>query len=124
LYIYNPEQDQDPDEWLSLEPDEAFLVIEAYHRKNPSSDDLYPAPLHSIMHAMVETQLAMDIPPVREAFERLKHTGLDRHAAVHTIGAKLMSHIKQLAEGETFIDEALLQELTKISSSTEKHQLS
>ncbi len=53
-----------------------------------------------MFHAVVETQIAMgDELPVRRKLEALMEEGLDRHDAIHAIGAVLMAHLNDVAKG-------------------------
>jgi UDP-N-acetylmuramyl tripeptide synthase len=58
------------------------------------------ATLHAAIHAVIEQQLAAQLAPVANAFERLRAEGLDRHDAVHALGAVLAEHMRQLMIGE------------------------
>jgi len=50
--------------------------------------------LHALTHVMVENQIALeDETPAQRTAARLVKQGLDRHEAIHAIGAALMAHI-------------------------------
>ena len=59
--------------------------------------------LHAAIHAVVERQLAMALPQVVDALARLAREGLDRHDAIHAIGAVLAEHMRQLMAGEVTV---------------------
>ena len=43
--------------------------------------------VHFILHVIVENQLAMNVEPVPATVSRLTRQGLNRHEAIHAIGA-------------------------------------
>lgn len=62
--------------------------------------DLPNAPLHAVTHLVVENQIAEgDALPVRQQLQQLMAQGLDRHDAIHAIGAVLMGHLNDLTTG-------------------------
>ena len=95
---YNPDVAPDPATWLALDEGEQIALVEAYHRR--TGIDLPQAGLHAVIHAVVERQLASALPPVVNALARLEHEGLDRHDAIHAIGAVLAEHMRQLMTGD------------------------
>ncbi len=56
--------------------------------------------MHAVVHAVVETQLALNEPAsVREAFARLMGGGLQRHKAIHAIGSVLAEYLFDALKG-------------------------
>src|SRR5271166_136666 len=56
--------------------------------------------IHSVIHVAVETQCALgDETPVRRTIARLVQEGLDRHEAVHAIGAVLTGRFYEAVTG-------------------------
>lgn len=51
------------------------------------------ATLHAAIHTVVENQLALGDPEVRETLDRLLADGLDRHDALHAIGSVLSEQL-------------------------------
>lgn len=101
---YDPRYPPHPEEWLDLEEEERLeLVIEAHRR---DSEELPNEVLHATIHVVVENQLALGAEPVPETLERLQRQGLDRHDAVHALGAVLAEHVHQLLTQETLEGEA------------------
>ena len=90
---YDPAVPPDPADWLALDEGEQIALIEAYHRR--ARIDLPQATLH----AVIERQLAEGLPPVANAFARLREEGLNRHDAIHAMGAVLAEHMRQLMRG-------------------------
>jgi hypothetical protein len=68
-----------------------------YHRRVRAPGQLE---VHSLLHAVVETQLARDdLPKVAQTLERLRRSGLDRHDALHAIAWVLSKHLHRALDG-------------------------
>ena len=92
---YDPLIPPDPDEWNDLDEVERLLLVERYHKK--ARIRLPNLELHALFHTLVENQVALgDELPVKETLERLMSEGLDRHDAIHAIGAIVSEHIHHL----------------------------
>jgi len=92
LKRYDPNRAPEPEEWLELDEQERIALVEGFHRKVHEPAQTLKA--HAIVHATVETQLALNDPPsAREALTRLVGEGLDRHEAIHAIGSILAEHL-------------------------------
>lgn len=82
---YNPLQDPDPQEWLSLDEQERMILVEEFHKR--ARIKLPNTILHATMHTIVENQIALgDELPVKQKMQQLMGEGLDRHQAIHAIG--------------------------------------
>jgi hypothetical protein len=58
------------------------------------------AAVHAVIHVVVENQVAMgDEMNVAKTLDRLRSDGLDRHDAVHAIGAVLAGHMHSMLGG-------------------------
>ena len=95
---YDPAVPPEPEEWLALDESEQLSLVKKYHRR--VGIDLPNATLHAAIHTTIERQLAAQLPPVVNALQRLQAQGLDRHDAIHAIGAVLAEHMRQLMVGE------------------------
>ena len=83
---YNLLKDPDPETWLEMDESERIILIEEYHKRAKIKLPNHTA--HATIHAIVESQIAMgDDLPVKAALQRLISEGLDRHEAIHAIGA-------------------------------------
>ncbi len=91
---YNPETTPDPSHWLTLDEQERILLIETYHKK--AKIRLPNVNMHSVIHAIVENQIAENLPYVISAMARLSKQGLSRHDSIHAIGAVLTEHLFDL----------------------------
>lgn len=101
METYDPVKPPDPAAWLELDELERIRLVSEYH-EGSRADAPAPSPMgHAVIHSIVETQVAMaGETPAAETLERLAAEGLDRHDAVHAIGAVLAEHMhKVVAEG-------------------------
>jgi hypothetical protein len=94
---YDPLEAPDAEEWLALDEQERIDLVLNYHRK--ARIRLPNAKVHAIVHAMVETQIALeDETPARRTAQRLMDEGLDRHEAIHAIGWVLIELMSDLMD--------------------------
>jgi len=94
---YDPSADGDAKAWLALDEGERIELVRDFHARNKIR---IPNPeAHAVIHAIVENQLAEQLPAAVAALGRLKGAGLDRHEAVHAIGSVLMEHMRALMNG-------------------------
>ncbi len=85
--------------WLALGETDRLALVEAYHRK--ARIRLPNMTLHATYHVIVENQAAHgDETTVRRTLARLAGEGLDRHDAIHAVGATLAEHMSRLARGD------------------------
>ncbi len=92
---YDPACAPDPEAWLALDEDERILLVEAYHEEAGE-----PVPEAGMtVHVMVENQVAEGVETVAATLERLVAEGLDRHEAVHAVGAVLAEEVFHLLQG-------------------------
>ena len=97
---YDPMQAPDPEDWLALDEQERISFALGYHRRPEVK--LPNAQVHAVIHAVVETQIAMgDEIPVSRTVERLQEEGLDRHDAIHAVGSVLIKHMHALMNKNT-----------------------
>ena len=95
---YDPDIAPLPSEWLALDEAERIALTDRFHR---DAGVVLPNILvHSAIHASVETQLAMGLPSVTDALRRLRAEGLDRHDALHAIGAVLAERMWNVVRSE------------------------
>lgn len=87
---YDPYVAPDPKSWLDLSPQERIDAILGYHQEAGVQAPGMQA--HTLLHAVVEGQLAVGQGAVQRALDRLVAGGLDRHEAIHAIGFVLVEH--------------------------------
>lgn len=95
---YDPLQNPDPAKWQAIDESERIDLVVEYHQD--SEDELPNEMVHASIHVAVENQLALGERPVQETLDRLMRQGLDRHDAIHAIGAVLGGFIHELLCGE------------------------
>ena len=88
---YNPYKNPKKREWLKLSEERQIRLVEEAHIEE--GDELESLTAHAGVHVAVENQLAQNIAEVREAYERLRSEGLDRHDCIHAIGSVMVEHI-------------------------------
>jgi len=83
---YNPDIAPDPARWLDSDEGARVHAIREYHKKarEPVGQNQN---LHAAIHAVVENQLAEGHAAATATLSRLISEGLDRHDAIHAIGA-------------------------------------
>lgn len=91
---YDPEVASNPEEWLKLDEQERFSLIEQYHQR--ARIKLPNLTAHAIFHAIIENQIAEELEPVVRAMARLSKDNLTRHNAVHAIANVAAEHIHDL----------------------------
>ncbi len=98
---YKPSRNPNPEEWLDLEEEERISLIREFHdcQEDDLPDDAKE--MHSVLHAIVENQLVLEVEPVPGTIAKLTRQGLDRHEAIHAIGAILCEDIFDLMKGNT-----------------------
>ena len=98
---YFPDKSVNPVEWLALDEGERIALVRAFHDNldNEMPDDALS--IHSAIHAIVENQLAMGVELIPETIAKLTRQGLDRHEAIHAIGAILSEDLFDIHKGDT-----------------------
>ena len=95
---YNPDTSPLPTDWLGTDEGERIELVSTYHRcqkiKLPNSQ------LHSVIHVVVENQLALREKTVVKTLSRLQGEGLSRHDAIHAIGSVLAENLYELMQEE------------------------
>jgi len=114
---YDPALNPDPAKWVSLDEDEKLQLVQKYHERfDPDLPDLA---LHSVVHTIVENQIALgDETPVAATLARLRSEGLDRHDAVHAIASVLVNYLHEMLSGSDTKDhnEQYFEALTELTA--------
>ncbi len=115
---YNPSNSIDADEWLEVDELMRSELVRKFHRglDEPLSEDSLPG--HALIHVIVENQIATNIELVPETIAKLVRQGLDRHEAVHAIGALISAQMFNLAQGniEKFCTVKYKRQLKKLTA--------
>jgi hypothetical protein len=94
---YDPLNAPDAEQWLALDESERLALVRRFHlRARVRVPNLT---VHAGIHAVVENQIALgDETPVARTVLRLMAEGLDRHQAIHAIGAAFFGVIHDMAK--------------------------
>ncbi|MCF7972379.1 MAG: hypothetical protein K9N55_01045 [Phycisphaerae bacterium] len=104
LPVYDALEAPASDQWLELDEQDRILAIEAFH--DACEEELPDTKMHSIIHAIVENQLAENLLETHRTLKRLMDEGLDRHNAIHAIGSAVAQHMFELMGNTTKPKEA------------------
>ena len=91
---YDPNQAPNPSVWLELDEGTRIVLVLEHH--GDADEALLDEQVHASFHVTVENQVAMGEEPVPATIERLTREGLDRHEAVHAVGAVLEENVQAL----------------------------
>lgn len=100
---YDTSNKMDKDIWLSVDDNERIESVIQYHKKNKIK--LPNIQLHSLVHVIIENQLAEGITVVQEKLDELISDGLSRHDALHAIGFALSEHLYNLLNGKSIVQD-------------------
>ena len=93
---YNPRYAPNPAEWLAIQESERIDMVLFFHDEVEDELPEDGKTLHSLVHVVVENQIALGVEPVGNAIARLSRQGLSRHEAIHAVGAILSEDIYDL----------------------------
>ena len=99
MQAYKPSISPNPDEWLALDEYERIRLVREFHENHEEELPEDAIQIHSVFHVVVENQFALGVEQIPETIARLIRQGLDRHEAVHAIGAILSEDIYELLKG-------------------------
>ena len=93
---YNPRYAPNPAEWLAIQESERIDMVIFFHDEVEEALPEDGKTLHSLVHVVVENQIALGVEPVGNTIARLSRQGLSRHEAIHAVGAILSEDIYDL----------------------------
>ena len=96
---YDPADSIDPQEWLALDEVTQIELVRDYHAQLGLEMPDDALMVHSSIHVIVENQLALEVYLIPQTIAKLTRQGLDRHEAIHVIGAILSEDIFDLIKG-------------------------
>ena len=96
---YDPETQPNAEAWLTLDEQERISLVESYHRR--AKIKLPSVKAHAAFHAIIESQIALELEAVVRAVPRLMRQGLSRHDAIHAISSVLAGHLYEQANSKT-----------------------
>jgi len=97
---YDPSVAPDPVEWLETDESDRIAIVEEFHVAAGEKLEEGSDKLHAVIHVVVENQIALDMDPVPAVVKKLMRQGLDRHDAIHAIGAVLSGGNFDILQGE------------------------
>ena len=97
---YNPSLAPNSEEWLALDEFERINLVEKFHKDSGSDVPEGAEKMHAAIHVAVENQFVSETEPVAATVAKLVRQGLDRHEAIHAIGAVLSEDLYNLQRGE------------------------
>jgi hypothetical protein len=100
MNIYNPSIEPNRENWLNASESERLTAVIKFHKSSEDDLDEKALTAHSSIHVIVENQLALDVELLAETMEKLLRQGLERHEAIHAIGAVISGDILALLRGE------------------------
>ncbi len=86
---YHPSHTPSPEEWLELDESLRIDLVRKSHDAAGVEFEKGAENIHSVIHVIVENQLAMEVEPVPSTISKLIRQGLSRHESIHAIGAVL-----------------------------------
>ena len=119
MKYYNPDEPLNVNEWLVLDDEERKILVSKYHERiKEEFPDSGAFSMHSLIHVIVENQIATNVDFVPETVTRLVIQGLPRHEAIHAISAIIMEDIYGMLKGTTkeFSPKKYRRKLEKISA--------
>ena len=115
---YDPTNSINAPEWLELEEAEQIELVRDFHSELNLDMPIEALTMHSSIHVIVENQLAMRVDLIPETIAKLTRQGLDRHEAIHAIGAIISEDIFDVIRGniEEFSPAKYRRKLEKITA--------
>jgi len=101
MNAYNPQIAPNREQWLESSEFDRIDAVREFHDTDEDNDlEDNALSIHSSIHVIVENQLAMEIELLPETLAKLMRQGLDRHDAIHAIGAIISDDIFSIISGE------------------------
>ncbi|MEA3467712.1 MAG: hypothetical protein U9R57_05735 [Thermodesulfobacteriota bacterium] len=97
---YDPLQAPESEKWLSLDESERIALVKIFHKDAGEEVPGGAEVMHALIHVVVENQFASGVEPVPAVVAKLIRQGLDRHDALHAVGAVLSEGMFNLQNGE------------------------
>ncbi len=96
---YNPNKPVDSENWLALDEALRIELVHDFHSELDVEMAVDALKVHSSIHVIVENQLAMGVDLIPETIAKLTRQGLNRHEAIHAIGAIISEDIFDVMKG-------------------------
>ena len=116
---YDPDTPVRGSDWLEMDEGERIALVSSYHRRKRIR--LPNAQLHSVIHVVVENQLALGEEVVVRTLARLQAEGLGRHDALHAIGSVLAADLYELMRESSASNDTYVRYLEHLEKLTAKN---
>lgn len=93
---YDPTIEPKTGDWLNLSETVQNDLVRAYHEKAHEPLTQEALSIHTVLHVVVENQIALKTEAVSETVDRLTRQGLERHEAIHAVAAVLSKDIVEI----------------------------
>jgi len=113
---YEVSKAPDPETWLSLDEGERLELVVTYVHKHERHIEEPAKRIHASLHVIVENQLALGSIPTPETFSRLQRQGLNRHEAIHAIGAVISEDMFNIMKGNKHQEMEYQERLKKLTA--------
>jgi hypothetical protein len=115
---YTPDKAVDSENWLALDEAIRIELVHDFHSELDLEMAVEALSLHTTIHVLVENQLAMGVELIPETIAKLTRQGLNRHEAIHAIGALISEDIFDVINGnaEEFSQKKYRRKLEKITA--------
>ena len=100
MNTYNPLFEQDKEEWLGASELDRLVAVREFHERSGEEFEEGALMVHSSIHVIVENQLAEGVDLIPETVAKLIRQGLNRHEAIHAIGAIISEDIYNIVRGK------------------------
>src|SRR2546425_5095262 len=116
---YDPDTPVRDSDWLEIDEGWRIELVSSYHRRKKIR---LPNPqLHSVIHVVVENQLALGEEAVVRTLARLQAEGLGRHDALHAIGSVLAADLYELMRESSASNDTYVRYLEHLEKLTAKN---
>lgn len=96
---YDPNSTPNPQQWLQLDGHDRTRIVEEYLDRNGGYGGSLQ--LQARLQALVETQLAEGLTPVKAAFMHLRDNGLNRHECIRALASILGRCMPEAPQSDT-----------------------
>jgi hypothetical protein len=97
---YNPLIEPKKEEWLESSEYDRIDNVREFHEDSEEDFEDRALSVHATVHVIVENQLAMGVELIPDTIAKLTRQGLNRHEAIHAIGAIISEDIFAIIRGE------------------------
>ena len=97
---YDPLTETEAEAWLAADESERIDLINRFHVDSGADVPEGAENMHAMVHLIVENQIAEGLESASSAISKLVFQGLDRHDAIHAVGAVLSEEMFSLYRGD------------------------